>query len=347
MKIGGVIRKYRKEKNLTQEEVAGFLGVTAPAVNKWENGVSMPDITLLAPIARLFGITTDTLLTFEEELSEEKLKEILAELGSRIMTEDYETLFQWVLGKIREYPNSEKLALHAITVMDSLRVSQNKEGAHDEEIQAIYERLLDSTDEEVLDGVRSILYTRAMNKEEYDKAQMYLDMLPKRRMYKDKYQAILYRKMGKIQEAYEECEKLLVLDYTDAYFALNMLFELAVEEKDTEKAELFTEKQVVLAQLFEWGRYMELVPQFGLALYRKDREESLCVLEKLLDSIKEIDSFRNSRLYSHMKMGEYNPERMEAFLKKMFQNGYEKDKNLEFLRGDPRFEALLKRMQEE
>lgn len=40
MKIGEIIRKYRKEKNLTQEEMANRLGVTAPAVNKWENGVS-------------------------------------------------------------------------------------------------------------------------------------------------------------------------------------------------------------------------------------------------------------------------------------------------------------------
>ena len=40
MQLGQVIRKYRKNKNMTQEEIAGRLGVTAPAVNKWENGVS-------------------------------------------------------------------------------------------------------------------------------------------------------------------------------------------------------------------------------------------------------------------------------------------------------------------
>lgn len=39
MQIGEVIRKYRKQKNMTQEEMANRLGVTAPAVNKWENGV--------------------------------------------------------------------------------------------------------------------------------------------------------------------------------------------------------------------------------------------------------------------------------------------------------------------
>ena len=43
MEIGQVIRKYRKEKNMTQEEMANRLGVTAPAVNKWENGASAAD----------------------------------------------------------------------------------------------------------------------------------------------------------------------------------------------------------------------------------------------------------------------------------------------------------------
>lgn len=40
MKIGEVIRKYRKENHLTQEEMANYLGVTVPAVSKWETGVS-------------------------------------------------------------------------------------------------------------------------------------------------------------------------------------------------------------------------------------------------------------------------------------------------------------------
>ena len=40
MQIGNVIRRYRREKGMTQEEMANILGVTAPAVNKWENGVS-------------------------------------------------------------------------------------------------------------------------------------------------------------------------------------------------------------------------------------------------------------------------------------------------------------------
>lgn len=49
---------------MTQEEMANRLGVTTPAVNKWENSNSKPDIELLAPIARLLDISLDTLLSF-------------------------------------------------------------------------------------------------------------------------------------------------------------------------------------------------------------------------------------------------------------------------------------------
>ena len=43
MNIGSVIKKYRKELGYTQEEMANRLGVTTPAVNKWENGKYLPD----------------------------------------------------------------------------------------------------------------------------------------------------------------------------------------------------------------------------------------------------------------------------------------------------------------
>ncbi len=76
MNIGSVIKKYRKEIGLTQEEMANRLGVTTPAVNKWENGNSNPDIELLAPIARLLNISLDTLLSFHDKLTGAEIEEI-------------------------------------------------------------------------------------------------------------------------------------------------------------------------------------------------------------------------------------------------------------------------------
>lgn len=62
LNIGKNIAALRKEKNMTQEDLAGALGVSAQAVSKWENENSCPDISLLTQIADLFGVTVDELL---------------------------------------------------------------------------------------------------------------------------------------------------------------------------------------------------------------------------------------------------------------------------------------------
>ena len=57
MKIGDKIRQMRKSAGLTQEQLATKLGVSAQSVSKWENEISMPDISLLPDIAEAFGIS--------------------------------------------------------------------------------------------------------------------------------------------------------------------------------------------------------------------------------------------------------------------------------------------------
>lgn len=61
--MGSRIAARRKEKGMTQEELAAKLGVSAQAVSKWENDVSCPDISLLPRLCRILGITSDELLT--------------------------------------------------------------------------------------------------------------------------------------------------------------------------------------------------------------------------------------------------------------------------------------------
>ncbi|MBQ4591499.1 MAG: helix-turn-helix transcriptional regulator [Clostridia bacterium] len=70
MNIGKNITAFRKDAGMTQEELAGQIGVSAQAVSKWETGVSMPDILLLPVIADVFGITVDEIYTGKKEQSE-------------------------------------------------------------------------------------------------------------------------------------------------------------------------------------------------------------------------------------------------------------------------------------
>lgn len=52
--MGQIIKRLRKERNLTQEELAEQLNISAQAVSKWENGTSMPDISQVVPLANLY-----------------------------------------------------------------------------------------------------------------------------------------------------------------------------------------------------------------------------------------------------------------------------------------------------
>ena len=61
-RIGQFIVELRKEKKLTQKDLAAQLHITDKAVSKWERGLSCPDITLLTSVADILGVTTSELL---------------------------------------------------------------------------------------------------------------------------------------------------------------------------------------------------------------------------------------------------------------------------------------------
>ena len=60
--IGQRIKDLRKQNDLTQEKLADFLGVTYQSVSKWETGITMPDLGMIVPLARLLHVSTDELL---------------------------------------------------------------------------------------------------------------------------------------------------------------------------------------------------------------------------------------------------------------------------------------------
>ena len=79
--IGKIIQQKRKAAGLTQAQLAELLGVTAPAVNRWEKDLSFPDATLLAPLARCLNTDLNELFSFYDSLSEKERQLILDRAG--------------------------------------------------------------------------------------------------------------------------------------------------------------------------------------------------------------------------------------------------------------------------
>ena len=79
MKLGEKIKTLRKQKNISQEVLAQYLGVTFQAVSKWENGTTMPDVATIPAIASFFGVSTDELFDFNLYETEKQVEAICLE----------------------------------------------------------------------------------------------------------------------------------------------------------------------------------------------------------------------------------------------------------------------------
>ena len=166
MLVGDVIRKYRKQVGITQEEMARRLGVTTPAVNKWENNNTQPDIALLAPIARLLGITTDTLLSFRDSLSSEEIAAFVKKLDQDLETREYAEVFTEAKKTLEEYPNCDQLIWQTAVIFQARRnIDQIRDKEkYDDIIYGWLERCLQSEDGNIRkEAAGSLFYAYLQN----------------------------------------------------------------------------------------------------------------------------------------------------------------------------------------
>lgn len=94
IKIGAFLKVLRKEKNLTQEQLAEQLGVSGRTVSRWETGNNMPDISLLVEIAEFYEVTIPELINGERksETMNENEKEVATTMADYATEEKSEIL---------------------------------------------------------------------------------------------------------------------------------------------------------------------------------------------------------------------------------------------------------------
>ena len=98
-----IISSRRKELQLTQEQVAQFIGVSRAAVSKWEQGQSYPDIVLLPKLAMYFNMSIDELLGYEPQLTAAAIEKIYAQLAKNFTEQPFEEVMGTVNSYVTEY----------------------------------------------------------------------------------------------------------------------------------------------------------------------------------------------------------------------------------------------------
>lgn len=109
LNIGMNIKRLRLAKGLTQEQLAELLTISTAAVSKWEAKNTYPDITMLFPLAEIFGVTVDELLGYDEAKSKADVDKILAEYQRLYVEGRFAEGKELIVNARKKYPHDYRI----------------------------------------------------------------------------------------------------------------------------------------------------------------------------------------------------------------------------------------------
>ena len=113
IKISENIKRLRKAKKITQDELAEIFNVTPAAVSKWENNETYPDITLLFPLSHFFGVSIDELMGYDYMLIEKEIKKVKEEIHNAwYVNNDWNKAKELVINARIAYPNDYEIMVN-------------------------------------------------------------------------------------------------------------------------------------------------------------------------------------------------------------------------------------------
>lgn len=139
--FGENIKKLRKEKELTQEALADFLGVSFQTISKWERGETYPDITTLPIISRFFNVSIDDLLGVNKSREEEKINEYI-KLYDEMKLKDLTLTYDKFKNAVKEFPNDFRILIRYMELLYEVKgFGQGEYKGISKEIASIYEKI--------------------------------------------------------------------------------------------------------------------------------------------------------------------------------------------------------------
>lgn len=363
LKLGENLKKFRLQRELTQEQLADVLGVSAQAVSRWENGTTYPDITLLPTIASYFEITLDELMGMENWRSEEQLKELLGQLeenGSKGLI--YENILL-LRDAVKTYPTNYELQFRLVNQLafceykDGRGLSEEEKISFNREAAEIGNRILSHcTDGAIINQTTQQLCYIYSSLGEKEKAIEYAKKLPNIGCTDTVVLGDLYE--GEQQKTHL---KRAIKWYTSIFWcALINLVDLGYRNEtmsDAERIEIMKKALAILELVFDDGDYLNYSGTVSithryiadLAMSEGDYELALSSLEKaaqfavMSDTLPE-NARHTSLLVNNLEYGPFNTIKNYDFTdcKELYDKMQADRYNA--IRDDKRFIAVLEKI---
>lgn len=237
IRIGEKIRALRKQKNISQEVLAQYLGVSFQAVSKWENGDNLPDVVMIPAIASFFEVSTDELFDFNRLETEQKIQRMCWDIADwrNDRPEEAEKAYRDLL---KQYPGNEIILCNLLYVLQNLKKH--------EELIALCKTIIETAkdDGNRYDAARIMAETyKTMG--EYSLCKEAINVIPEFFFSHLEEKALLLESEDMFRPAWRQKEESL-----DSFLWMSLrLADYYEENGDTDKAkhQLLQAKNIILA----------------------------------------------------------------------------------------------------
>lgn len=256
MNIGNKIRELRKQRGITQEQLAESIGISFQAVSKWENNIALPDITLVPVLASYFGVSMDELFDFNLKEIEHTVR-IITEKAYQYRESNPAESRRILEEGLKKYPENDILLNNLLYVLDY--------SVKPDETIAIASKLIEKTNQNDVkyDALRFLAYAYKA-KGDLESAEAAIEQIPE--IYFTKLTEKAYLLSGKAK--FEAAEKQKWISFENLLQMMWKLAEYYEENGKIDKAIAETKKALNLISIIGNSQFDTYVKFFSKQIER-------------------------------------------------------------------------------
>ena len=313
MSFGQVIKKLRRNADMTQDQLAEMLSISPQAISRWETDTAMPDISFLRPLSNIFGVTADTLLEIDVSRVNESVEGYKRRITESYRNHKYQEMLDLARLACKEIPNHLELSgqlAFALTSGENVKKEENID-----EAISLYKLILEKSVDNILRfrATSALCRLYAEKKDNKEQALYFAKQLPKGLIQTSSHLMMQYDLIA--DDAKNETYRLWIGQYavalTDTIYLLadpnykNPQNELTV----TQRIELL-EKSLSIFEIVYGENLLSVNREFyeinrvigGLYLLEKQYEAALDKLEKAVEYAIAFDAYKDGDSYSSFMM---------------------------------------------
>ena len=314
MTIGENIASLRKQKSLTQEQLAKALGISAAAVSKWENNATMPDISLLSPMARLLHTDINTLFSFRQDITDKETDAFMEQVRAACESQGFPAGMEQAFHFLNEYPNNLylKLKIANAPLLYAYTAKEDEEEIFQgwmEKGTALFEEIYQDKNlqgcPDLKETAAIALSSRYIQAGRLEEAEQLLENVTRERYQAEHMLPKVYLELGNLEQAKKRIKSIQARDFINLLGDIKLLFDASIQEGNMEEALKHAEEYYQIRKalpLLAWCHPSELLLKFYLRI--GDLGHAMEHFFHLIDEIMETElkSGQNGGIFMDKKL---------------------------------------------